>query len=127
MVWRGVAGWVFLGAAVAAAPAAAQAAPARARVLVAAPGNLTEVQKTFLQRCPEVVVTERAEQAGFVFQLERQPNEGLLHRRDKWALLVAVSGDVIAAGSDRSVGNAVKDACAALRRRGAGAPAGKGL
>lgn len=99
---------------------------ARTRVFVAAPGNLTEVQKTFLQRCPAVVVTERAEQAGFVFRLERQPNKGLFWRRDKWALLVA-SGDVIAAGSDRSVGNAVKDACAALRRLGAGAAGGKAI
>ena len=102
------------------------AAQARARVFVTAPGYLTEVQKTFLQRCPAVVVTERAEQAGFVFRLERQPNKGIFWRRDKWALLVA-SGDVIAAGSVRSVGNAVKDACAALRRRGAGAPGGKGI
>lgn len=69
-----------------------------------------EVIKTLLKNCPGVAVTMDADKADFHLDMQREPNKGYLRKRDKW-VLTAHNGDVLGAGSVRSVGNVVKDAC----------------
>ena len=78
-----------------------------------------ELVKTVLQRCPQVLVTVDQGRADYDLNLQREPNKSVLHKRNKW-LLTDRAGDVIAAGSDRSLGGVAKDACKALQRRRSG-------
>ena len=73
-----------------------------------------ELIKTLLEKCRGVAVTARAEDAEFHLDLEREPNKGFLWKRDKW-VLVARDGDVIGAGSARSLGGVARSACALMR------------
>lgn len=77
-----------------------------------------EVIKTFLQRCPEVSVTTNPASADFAADVEREPNKGLIRKRNKW-IVSDKQGNVLGAGSDRSIGNAVKDACQAITGKSA--------
>ncbi len=72
-----------------------------------------EVMKTFLQRCPEVAVTGDRAKAQFVVRLDREGGKDLVRRDNKIAVFDA-GGDLLHAGSTRSLGNAVKDACGVI-------------
>lgn len=98
----------------------------RPRVLVqAVPQQRDELVKTMLRHCESVAVTLDPAHADFTLNLEREagggglsrfvPSAGAFHRRNKWVLSDG-DGDVVAAGSDRSVGGVAKDACAAIKR-----------
>jgi len=73
-----------------------------------------EVMKTFAKRCPDVTITLNREKADYIVLLEHEGGKDPISRDNKFAVFHA--GDMIAAGSTRSLGNAVKDACGAIQR-----------
>jgi hypothetical protein len=73
-----------------------------------------EIIKTFGQRCPEVIVNNRADASNYIVELDHEGGKGLLRHKDKIAVFVQKSGDSIFSESTLSVGGSVKDACAAL-------------
>jgi hypothetical protein len=73
-----------------------------------------EIIKTFNQRCPEVTITMNREKADFVVLLQHEGGKDLF-RRDNKVVVTDKVGDVFFTGSTRSLGNAVKDSCAAIR------------
>jgi hypothetical protein len=74
-----------------------------------------EIIKTLNQRCPEFTVTNNLGKADFVIVLDHEGGKGALHRRNKIAIFNH-SGDDIFSDSTRELGNAVKDACAAMTK-----------
>lgn len=72
-----------------------------------------EIVKTFGQRCPEVTVTIKQEKADYVVLLDHEGGKGATKRDNKIAVFNR-DGDSIFSASTRSLGNAVKDACAAI-------------
>ena len=72
-----------------------------------------EIMKTFAKRCPHVTVTLNKEKADYIVLLEHEGGKDPISRDNKFAVFHA--GDMIAAGSTRSLGNAVKDACGAIQ------------
>ena len=73
-----------------------------------------EIIKTFGQRCPEVIVNNRADASNYIVELDHEGGKGLLSHKDKIAVFVQKTGDSIFSESTLSVGGSVKDACAAL-------------
>jgi len=73
-----------------------------------------EIMKTFSERCSLVVVTNKQEKADYVVLLEHEGGKGLI-RKDNKVAVFNKDGDMIHSGSTRSLGNAVKDACDAIR------------
>jgi hypothetical protein len=80
-----------------------------------------EIIKTLQQRCPEIVVTDVREKANYAILFDRESFKGYLRNRDKIAVFRR-DGDSIFSDSTRSVGNAVKDACAAILKDAGGNP-----
>lgn len=74
-----------------------------------------EIMKTFSKRCPEVTVTLNKEKADYVVLLEHEGGKDPIRKDNKFAVFNA-DGDMIAAGSTRSLGNVVKDACMAVQK-----------
>ncbi len=74
-----------------------------------------EIMKTFNQRCPDCTVTLSKENADYIVLLEHEGGKELVLRDNKVAVFKK-SGDLIYSGSTRTLGNAVKDACAAITR-----------
>src|ERR1039457_243749 len=74
-----------------------------------------EIIKTFGERCPTVVVTSNKEKADYVILLDHEGGKGAA-RRDNKVVVFAKDGDAVYSGSTRSLGNAVKDACAAIEK-----------
>lgn len=72
-----------------------------------------EIVKTMHDRCPDVVVTRKEDRADYVLVLEHEGGKVFVRKDNKFALYDA-GGDAIASGSTRLLGNAVKDACAAI-------------
>jgi hypothetical protein len=72
-----------------------------------------EIIKTVGERCPQAVVTMKQEGAHYVLLLEHEGGKGAMRRDNKFAVFNR-DGDVLKSGSTRTLGNAVKDACAAL-------------
>ncbi len=75
-----------------------------------------EVIKTFGQRCPQVVVNNRAEVSDYVVELDHEGGKGVLRHKDKIAIFVRTSGDSIFSESTLSVGGSVQDACEAITK-----------
>lgn len=77
-----------------------------------------EIMKTISRRreCGGVVVTINRDKADYVLILERVGGRGLVQKDNKMALFDR-EGDMVATSSTRSLGNAVKDACVAIRNR----------
>ncbi len=77
----------------------------------------TEAQKLFVKECPDVVVTTKADKADYTFSLARQSrsSRGAFGRRDKWTL-ANKDGDLIGGNAVHEIGNAVKDACALIKK-----------
>ena len=72
-----------------------------------------EIIKTFGERCPDVVVNNKAEKADYVVLLDHEGGKGLAMHDNKVAVFNS-DGDSIVSHSTRSLGNAVKDACEAI-------------
>ncbi|MBZ5555346.1 MAG: hypothetical protein LAO21_21775 [Acidobacteriia bacterium] len=72
-----------------------------------------EIIKTFGERCPGVTVNMKQEKADYIVLLDHEGGKGYALKDNKFAVFNK-DGDSIASGSTRSLGNAVKDACAAI-------------
>ena len=66
-------------------------------------------------RCPTVIVNRHLDAADFVVVLDHEGGKEFFQRDNKVAVF-AENGDMVYSGSTRSLGNAVKDACGAIRR-----------
>ncbi len=74
-----------------------------------------EIIKTFGNRCPSVVITMKKDKADYVVLLQHEGGKDLVGKDNKFAVFDN-EGDVITSGSTRTLGNAVKDACAAITK-----------
>jgi hypothetical protein len=72
-----------------------------------------EIIKTFNERCPTFTITNKEEKANYTIMLHHEGGKDLVRRDNKFAVYNK-DGDVIASGSTRSLGNAVKNACLAI-------------
>jgi hypothetical protein len=72
-----------------------------------------EIMRTFAQRCPSMTVTMKKESADYVVLLDHEGGKEAVQRDNKVAVFDK-GGDMIFSGSTRMLGNAVKDACAAI-------------
>jgi hypothetical protein len=72
-----------------------------------------EIAKTFKERCPQLTITNDREKADYILTLDHEGGKGLARIDNKW-VVYNESGDMLDAGSTRSLGNSVKDACAAI-------------
>jgi hypothetical protein len=74
-----------------------------------------EIIKTFNERCPELTVTNNKDRANYAVILDHEGGKGVLAHRNKIAVFNR-DGDAIFSDSTRSLGNSVKDACAAIKK-----------
>ena len=74
-----------------------------------------EIMKTFAERCPSLTVTMKKENADYVVLLDHEGGKNFFERDNKIAIF-RKDGDMIFSESTRSLGNAVKEACAAISR-----------
>ena len=74
-----------------------------------------EVIKTFRERCGAVTVNLDKAKANYVILFDREGGKDLVSRDNKIAVFKE-DGDLVYSGSTRSLGNAVSDACNAIRR-----------
>src|SRR5437879_9448570 len=72
-----------------------------------------EIIKTFSERCPAVIVNNKQEKADYVVLLDHEGGKELISRDNK-VVVFNKDGDSIVSRSTRILGNAVKDACAAI-------------
>jgi len=72
-----------------------------------------EIIKTFGERCPAVIVNNKQEKADYVVLLDHEGGKELVSRDNK-VVVFNKEGDSIMSHSTRLLGNAVKDACAAI-------------
>jgi hypothetical protein len=72
-----------------------------------------EIIKTFGEKCSGVIVTIKPDKADYVVLIEHEGGKGWNQKDNKFAVFKA-DGDAIKSGSTRTIGNAVKDSCAAL-------------
>ncbi len=80
-----------------------------------------EIIKTFRERCPSLTITIRKENADYIVLLDHEGGKEIVRRDNKIAIFNK-GGDTIYSGSTRTLGNAVKDACAAIERDRSGLP-----
>ncbi len=71
-----------------------------------------EIVKTLHDRCPKLIVTRKEERADYILVLQHEG--GKFVRKDNKYAVFNADGDAIESGSTRSLGNAVKEACAAM-------------
>ena len=81
----------------------------------------TEIMKTFAERCPSCTVTIDRERAEYTVRLDHEGGKALVLRDNK-VVVFNKEGDLIYSGSTRMLGNAVKDACAAIEKDKLGRP-----
>jgi hypothetical protein len=74
-----------------------------------------EIIKTFNRTCPRYTITNNKERANYVVNLDHEGGKGLIRHRNKIAVFNR-DGDAIFSDSTRELGNAVKDACAAIAK-----------
>ena len=74
-----------------------------------------EIIKTFNERCPQLTVTMNKEKANYIILLDHEGGKVLVQKDNK-VVVFDKEGDAIHSGSTRSLGNAVKDACMAIRK-----------
>lgn len=72
-----------------------------------------EIIKTFGERCPAVIVNNKQEKADYVVLLDHVGGKELISHDNK-VVVFNKDGDSIMSHSTRILGNAVKDACAAI-------------
>jgi hypothetical protein len=80
-----------------------------------------EIIKTFRERCPEVTVTINRDKADYIVLLEHEGGKSFVQRDNK-VVLFNPDGDALYSGSTVTLGNAVKDACSAIRKDVSGGP-----
>ena len=73
-----------------------------------------EIIKTFHERCPAVTVTMKQDAADYIVQLDHEAGKDFFLRRNKVVVFDNKSGDAFFSESTRTLGNAVKEACAAI-------------
>jgi len=73
----------------------------------------SEIAKTIKERCPMLTVTIKEDKADYILSLDHEGGKNLLQKDNKWVVYNS-DGDMIDAGSTRSLGNSVKDACRAI-------------
>jgi hypothetical protein len=73
-----------------------------------------EILHTFTKRCPQVAPVREREGSDFAVLIEREGGKGLWRKDNKYAVF-AKSGELIASGSTRILGNAVTEACQAIQ------------
>lgn len=73
-----------------------------------------EIIKTFSQRCPQVIVNNRADASNYIVELDHEGGKSVFAHKDKIAVFVEKTGDSIFSKSTLSVGGSVQDACTAL-------------
>jgi len=74
-----------------------------------------EIARTIGKKCPELTVTIDKEKADYILILDHEDGKSRLARDNKW-VVYNKDGDIIGSGSVRSIGNAVKDTCAAISK-----------
>lgn len=74
-----------------------------------------EIIKTFGERCPDVVINNKADRSDYVVLLDHEGGKSYALRDNKVAVFNN-DGDSILSHSTRSLGNAVKDACEAISK-----------
>ena len=72
-----------------------------------------EIIKTFGERCPAVIINNKQENVDYVVLLDHEGGKELISRDNK-VVVFNKDGDSIMSRSTRILGNAVKDACAAI-------------
>jgi len=72
-----------------------------------------ELMKTFRERCPGLTITMDKSRADYVVLFDREGGKGAV-RRDNKVAVFRNGGDMLYAGSTRSLGNAVKDVCSVV-------------
>ena len=72
-----------------------------------------EIIKTFNERCPLVTVNSKQEKADYVILLDHEGGKEVVSRDNK-VVVFNHDGDAILSRSTRLLGNAVKEACAAI-------------
>ena len=72
-----------------------------------------EIIKTFSERCPAVTINNNREKADYVVLLDHEGGKEVVSRDNK-VVVFNHEGDSIMSHSTRILGNAVKDACAAI-------------
>jgi len=78
------------------------------------PQNI-EVMKTFLQRCPGIIVTAKREKADYIVRFDHEEASPItLFVRGNKVAVFNKDHDLIYSGSTRFLSNAVKGACAAI-------------
>jgi hypothetical protein len=73
-----------------------------------------EIMKTFGERCSRVTVTINRDKADYIVILQHEGGKELFRRDNKLAVFDK-DGDMILSNSTRTLGNAVKAACDAIR------------
>jgi hypothetical protein len=72
-----------------------------------------DIIKTFGERCPDVTINNKKEKADYVVLLDHEGGKEVISKDNK-VVVFNKEGDSIMSHSTRSLGNAVKDACAAI-------------
>jgi hypothetical protein len=76
-----------------------------------------EVMKMFLRRCPDVVITSNREKADYIVRIDHEAlNPTTPFVRGNKVAVFNRDEELVYGGSTRLLGNAVKDACAAITR-----------
>ncbi len=75
-----------------------------------------EIIKTFGERCPDLKATMEKKKADYFVILDHEGGKGAL-RVDNKVVVFDSAGIGVYSGSTRMLGNAVKDACNAIRKR----------
>jgi len=73
-----------------------------------------EIVKTFGERCPDLIVTNRPDNASYVVTLDHEGGKALIAHRNKIGVFNR-QGDAIFSRSTIMLGDSVKDACQAIR------------
>ncbi len=73
-----------------------------------------EIMKTFGERCEDIIITIRQDKADYIVLLDHEGGKGVL-RKDNKVVVFNSDGDMIHSSSTRTLGNAVKNACKAIK------------
>jgi hypothetical protein len=74
-----------------------------------------DVVKTFLKRCPSIVIVMRKDMANYMTLLEREGGKEI-GRKDNKFVVFDRAGSAIASGSTRTLGSALRGACSAITK-----------
>lgn len=119
---------LFAAAALLGTTTLALASSPRPRVAVAGGAGSSEhgitIEKAFVSECPAVQVTAKRAAADYVFRLDHRVWRLDHWNHDRWDLM-RPGGDIIAGGAAKTIGRAVRQACAAIAADRAAGAAGK--